>query len=462
MDSFISNNVLSSYLSLEKMENKQVLIYTDAITPRLKYAARLLLETILRIPSVITNEREEFLCYKGPKICYGSEKFDQAFHINPSGLLTETGLRNFVPAADVVEGMPVLFPAKDADSYFDIFSAAFYLVTRYEEYLPFHPDPHGRFPATESILYRRGWLDRPLVNEWAFWLASKLASVFPDFSYNEPPYQCFPTIDVDSAFAYCHKGILRNFGGAIRDFFLNRKPGLYERISCLTGKREDPFNTFEWIHRIHNHFGLSARWFFLLGSYGRYDKNISPAHPAMQKIIQDCAANGLVGIHPSYHSFRSEQRMMREKELAESVLRQSVFMSRQHFLRMRFPETFRNLIRIGIREDYSLGYSTHPGFRAGITTPFLFYDLLGEETTNLMLYPFVFMDRTFYGPDGKVAENAAEVAENIIQTVQRVKGILIFIFHNETFADAGRGWRDFYQKILALAINPFDDQVSGS
>lgn len=444
------------------MENRPVLIYADAVTPRLKYAVRLLLETVLRIPSGITADREEFARYEGPKISYGKEKFAQAFHIIPSGLLSETGLRNFLPVADVVEGMPVLFPAKDADGCFDVFSAAFYLVTRYEEYLAFHPDQYGRFPATESMLYRQGWLGRPLVNEWALWLASKLASVFPDFSFNEPPYQCIPTIDVDSAFAYCHKGFFRNLGGAVRDVFLNRKPGLSERIACLTGKKEDPFYTFEWIHQIHSRFRISARWFFLLGRYGRYDKNISPVHPAMQKIIQDCAANGSVGIHPSYHSFGSEQKMRREKELAESVLRQSVTMSRQHFLRMRFPETFRNLIRIGIREDYSLGYSTHPGFRAGITTPFLFYDLLREETTGLMLYPFAFMDRTFYGPDGKVTEKAAEIAGNIIQSVQRVKGTLIFIFHNETFAGPGKEWRDFYQKILALAINPSNDQASGT
>lgn len=445
-----------------KMENRPALIYADPVTPRLKYAVRLLLETVLRIPCGITSDREEFVRYEGPKICYAKEKCAEALHIVPSGLLAETGLRNFVPVADVIEGMPVLFPANDADSFFDVFSAAFYLVTRYEEYLPFRPDQHGRFPASESILFKKGWLNRPLVNEWAFWLAEKLKQVFPDFSFNGPVYQCIPTIDVDNAFAYCHKGFIRNTGGALLDVLLNRKPGLPERIASLTGKREDPFNTFDWIHQIHKNFQLSARWFFLGGRYGRYDKNIPLTHPSMQKIIQDCAANGSVGIHPSYHSSGSEKRMRQEKELAEAVLRKSVTMSRQHFLRIRFPDTFRNLMRIGIREDYSMGYSTHPGFRAGIASPFLFYDLLKEQTTELMMYPFAFMDRTFYSPDGQVAESAMEIIEKIIRSVFRVKGTLMFIFHNETFAGPGKEWKEFYQKILALATNLSDDQVSGS
>jgi len=444
------------------MENKPVLVYADIVTPRLKYAVRLLLETVMRIPSGITGDREEFMRYNGPKICYGKEKFTEAFHIMASGLLNETGLRNFVPKTYTIDGIPVLFPAESMDGGFDVFSAVFYLVTRYEEYLPFRPDRHGRFPAEESFLYRQGWLNRPLVNEWAIWLASELKKAFPDFSYERPLYQCIPTIDVDNAFAYCHKGFFRNLGGAIRDVLLNRRSLVSERMACLMRKREDPFNTFDWIHQVHRKYGLSARWFFLGGSYGRYDKNISLAHPAMQKIILDCASNGLVGIHPSYHSFNNEKRMKREKELAEAVLRKSVTMSRQHFLRIRFPETFRSLIRIGIREDYSLGYSSHPGFRAGIASPFFFYDLLTEETTGLMLYPFAFMDRTFYGPDGQVSDSAAGITGNIIRTVQRVKGHLMFIFHNETFACPGTGWRDFYTEMLAKAISLEDDKVSGT
>jgi hypothetical protein len=50
---------------------------------------------------------------------------------------------------------------------FDLFAAAFYLVTRYEEYLPFIADRHNRFEASQSVLFKHGLLERPLINEWA-------------------------------------------------------------------------------------------------------------------------------------------------------------------------------------------------------------------------------------------------------------------------------------------------------
>ena len=55
---------------------------------------------------------------------------------------------------------------------------------------------------------------------------------------------------------------------------------------------------------------------------------------------------------------------------------------------LRFPQTYRRLLKLSVREDYTLGYAGQTGFRAGICTPFYFYDLELEETTNLLLVPF--------------------------------------------------------------------------
>ena len=45
------------------------------------------------------------------------------------------------------KGLPVFFQTtSDSDIPFDVFAASFFLVSRYEEYLEFQPDAHGRFP----------------------------------------------------------------------------------------------------------------------------------------------------------------------------------------------------------------------------------------------------------------------------------------------------------------------------
>lgn len=48
----------------------------------------------------------------------------------------------------------------------DIFAASFFMLTRWEEYVNKARDSHNRFPATESLAYKQGFLDRPIVNEY--------------------------------------------------------------------------------------------------------------------------------------------------------------------------------------------------------------------------------------------------------------------------------------------------------
>ena len=48
----------------------------------------------------------------------------------------------------------------------DIFGSAFFMLTRYEEFVKSVKDEHERFPARASLAYREGFLMRPIVNEY--------------------------------------------------------------------------------------------------------------------------------------------------------------------------------------------------------------------------------------------------------------------------------------------------------
>ena len=102
---------------------------------------------------------------------------------------------------------------------FDIFAASFFLLSRYEEYLPHVRDVHERFTAAQSIAMKHGFLEKPVVDVWAFQLLTKLKEKFPDYAYETRSYSHITTIDVDNAYAYKYKSLMRTFGGFIKDFF---------------------------------------------------------------------------------------------------------------------------------------------------------------------------------------------------------------------------------------------------
>ena len=137
-----------------------------------------------------------------------------------------------------------------------------------------------------------------------------------------------------------------------------------------------------------------------------------------------------VGIHPSYGSGDRVESVQKEIRRLEQILDRPICSSRQHYLKMSFPETYRTLIANGIEEDYSMGYSEVPGFRAGTCTPFKFYDLQANEPTNLTVYPFAVMDRTLNDHLKLSPEEAIERVSDLFAEVKAVHGTLVSVWHN--------------------------------
>jgi hypothetical protein len=52
------------------------------------------------------------------------------------------------------------------DYPFDIFAASFYLLVRYEEYLSHKKDMYGRYAHENSLAFKEGFLNFPLINIW--------------------------------------------------------------------------------------------------------------------------------------------------------------------------------------------------------------------------------------------------------------------------------------------------------
>ena len=117
---------------------------------------------------------------------------------------------------------------------FDIFAASFFLLSRYEEYLPHVRDVHERFTAEQSLAFKYRFLEKPVIDIWAYKLLGKLQEKFPDYTYKTRAYKYISTIDVDNAYAYKYKSLIRTFGGFIKDFFGFKLKTFWDRFVILT------------------------------------------------------------------------------------------------------------------------------------------------------------------------------------------------------------------------------------
>ena len=370
----------------------------------------------------------------------------------PNGLLDESLIRldilsevKFSHWADT----SIFFRTESEIIPFDIFSAIFFLVSRYEEYLNFNPDDHGRFPATESVLFKNGVLEQPLVNQWVKLLKIQLEKN-NSLTFSPRKFSYKSTIDIDQAWKYKNKGFVRNTLGFFRDILKFDINELKERYLVLLGKKVDPYYNFDWQDRVHENLNIDVTYFVLLGKYGMFDKNISSENIPFRKLIRKLNEKHQIGIHPSYISNNDESQLNRELFNLNEILKSNTSVSRQHYLMHSVPKTYQNLIKIGINEDHTMGYSTHIGFRAGIATSFLWFDLKNNKKTNLKPVPFCVMDITPMYYRKELPDEAIKTIKSLIKTVKDANGLFVSLWHNESLGESDRwvGWRKVYSAML--------------
>ncbi len=428
-----------------------MLFYSEHTSPRLVYMLDLISNEILSEPFRMVSDREAFKNYTAPKINYSAERITgEEYFIQPHPLIFEIDIREQSISCFDFNGRPAFFKT-GGDLPFDIFSAAFYLLSRYEEYLPFEPDKYGRFPHQASVAFKEKFLDFPLINFWLGEFKSSLGHKFPDLALRHKDFKFIPSYDIDIAYSYKHKGLIRNLGGFCRSLIKGEWYYLLDRWDVLFNKKADPFDSYEWLDSLHLYCRTRAYYFFLLAKkQAGVDKNISPDNTALQSLISYHAGGYTVGIHPSWQSGDEQAVLMEEVDKLEAITGLPVKYSRQHYLRMSLPKTYRQLTDVGIDKDFSMGYGSVNGFRASIASSFYWYDLKAEKRTTLMIFPFCFMDaNSFY--EGRLSPKAAfNELMDYYRKIKQVNGLMVTIWHNHFFGTDPMfaGWKEVYEVFL--------------
>lgn len=386
--------------------------------------------------------------------------------IVPSGFFDERryGTPASLPSLPLreIEGIPLLFGSPKEEwvgdtwvVHADLIASTYFLVTRYEEMIRRTTrDIHGRFPGTESLPFRAGFLHRPVVDEYRRllrrWLRQTRLRV-PDIAKGIG--KIYLTHDIDAPFLY------RSWKGIVRSLLDGRGAG-----TTLAGKfgspERDPYYTFPWIFRQNS---ILEDWagktrcrtvlFFRGGGHASQDKPFYNLQSAdMQQLVRDARTHGAeIGLHVSYEAGSKPALIPKEKSRLEESLGHPVKWNRHHFLGCREPEDTDWLEAAGFTDDFTMGYADVAGFRLGTSHPVRWINPVTRRLSPLKLHPLLMMDATLEEKKymGLASDEAQTYAVNLLEQVSRAGGEAVLLWHNTSFTPGtGSYQRKLYTHLL--------------
>jgi hypothetical protein len=432
-----------------------LLIYLPNITPRSKYIFEVIFKNEFNINYEVTDDVQIFKNYQEEKINYSQNRFNNEFFVYSNTLLSENSLQKIDVALGEINQTTVLFFNDNlCDLGFDVFAAAFYMLCRYEEYLPFTPDSYGRFKATDSLAYKNNFLQIPVVDNWMEQLKNALQKKYVSLIIQSSKFDTILTYDIDVAYKFKGRNFVRNIGSSFKDLINLNLKNIQQRIQTLLNKNKDPWDVYDYLKQtiIQNNF--SSVFFFLVGDNSKYDRNLDHKNPVIKSFIDAIKVFSKIGVHPSFASAVFTKKIVQEKERLEEIVNKKITKSRQHYLKFLLPTTYNALIEAGITEDYSMCFPDMRGFRAGTSKPFYFYDVKNEKATALKIFPAAFMDGSYIYLH-ILKENVLQEIYNLIDEVKKVNGTFISIWHNHTVSETNefQAWRNIHDQMIENIIS---------
>jgi hypothetical protein len=419
-----------------------LLVYTQKITPRITYVFKHVCTQILGVPVSFTSKIEEFVAHEDMKLSYGKQNLANEVFIQNVDLLLEQGMSDLEVKVQDWDGIPCFFSVGETSTVpFDIFAATFYLLSRYEEYLPHVKDKAGRFQASESLAFQENFLEKPVIDIWAHRFKDILLDRFPNSKFPEKQFETSSIVTVTEAYCYKKKGIVRVVLGWIVDLVQLKPKYVLHRMQVMLKFKKDPYDIYSRLLRFIKRHKVPMKFMFQISDFSTYDRNINHNRLEFQSLIKSVADYSEVGLQPGFYANQKFKVLKEEKKRLEDIIKRPVVSAINNNYNLLLPEAYNHMVELDFKNDFSMGYPEALGFRAGTCTPFFFYDLNFEITTPLLLHPYAVNIEAL----NKLKESEIEYKVlEIKRQIKLVNGHLVSIFANTDFSEYANSKRNFH------------------
>jgi len=336
--------------------------------------------------------------------------------------------------------------------YADIIAATLFMLSRWEETVVETHDEHGRFPASASVAYKQGFLDRPIIDEYALILRAWLKVLLPRWSPTPRQFSIKLSHDIDSIRRF---DTIRQGFRATGHYLLKRHnlkwatDALVDMVACsIFPHQNSDLRGIYHLAKLSHQYQLDSAFYFKASPPGVFDSGYNPADTLLKPIIEQLQNWGFeIGFHPGYDTLNNLEQFLQEKNCLEKTLSISFKGGRQHYLRFNVPKTWRFWETAGLDYDSTLGYADHEGFRCGTCHPFHPFDIIQDRELNLWEYPLIVMDGTLKSYRKLTPEKGKVRILALAQRCQQVEGVFSLLWHNSSLVGEWETWMEMYTQI---------------
>jgi hypothetical protein len=335
----------------------------------------------------------------------------------------------------------------------DILAATIFQLSRWEETLIRERDEHDRVPADACVATRQGFLDRPIVDEYALILREWLRQLLPGWEPRRRVFGIRLSHDVDTIWPFPRRrdglrAVLRSLASPSDSRLGETARQATLRIFAPT--RSSGFRGIRRLARISRTFGMRSAFFFMGADGSTHDNGYRVGSRPVRRLISELTSQGFeLGFHPGYRTHSDPARFSVEKQRLDRALGTSRYGGRQHFLRFRVPDTWRLWEREGLAYDSTLTFAEREGFRCGTCHPYRPFDFEQNRELDIWEVPLIVMDGTLHQYRRLSPADAGQRILELAERARAVEGTFTLLWHNSSLDGEWTAWARCYEDVVA-------------